>query len=85
MLLMRSIVLSKSKAWKTVDQKALNAWFDAYLDWLLTSESGKQEQAAKNNHGSHYDVSGRIRQGPAPYNLEVPPYAFIGDTKIKIG
>ena len=36
-------------------------------------------------HGSHYDVSGRIRQGPAPYNLEVPPYAFIGDTKIKIG
>ena len=49
-------LLVKSKAWKSVDQKALNAWFDAYLDWLLTSESGKQEQAAKNNHGSHYDV-----------------------------
>lgn len=36
-------------------------------------------------HGSHYDVSGRIRKGPAPRNLEIPPYAFISDTKIKIG
>jgi ubiquinol-cytochrome c reductase iron-sulfur subunit len=27
-------------------------------------------------HGSHYDVSGRIRKGPAPKNLEVPPYKF---------
>merc|ERR1719443_2169923 len=30
-------------------------------------------------HGSHYDSSGRIRQGPAPLNLEVPPYEFQGD------
>ncbi|MCF8462623.1 MAG: ubiquinol-cytochrome c reductase iron-sulfur subunit [Rickettsiaceae bacterium] len=36
-------------------------------------------------HGSQYDASGRIRQGPAPKNLEVPPYSFISDTKIKIG
>ena len=36
-------------------------------------------------HGSHYDTSGRIRQGPAPTNLPVPPYAFVSDTKIKIG
>jgi ubiquinol-cytochrome c reductase iron-sulfur subunit len=36
-------------------------------------------------HGSHYDTSGRIRKGPAPRNLEVPPYAFVSDTKIKIG
>lgn len=36
-------------------------------------------------HGSHYDTSGRVRKGPAPKNLAVPPYAFIGDTKIKIG
>jgi ubiquinol-cytochrome c reductase iron-sulfur subunit len=36
-------------------------------------------------HGSHYDTSGRIRLGPAPTNLAVPPYAFEGDTKIKIG
>jgi ubiquinol-cytochrome c reductase iron-sulfur subunit len=36
-------------------------------------------------HGSHYDTSGRIRKGPAPRNLEVPPYVFVSNTKIKIG
>ena len=37
-------------------------------------------------HGSHYDISGRIRKGPAPLNLEIPPYEFIeDDTKIIIG
>lgn len=36
-------------------------------------------------HGSQYDTSGRIRRGPAPANLAVPPYAFLTDTKIKIG
>ncbi len=36
-------------------------------------------------HGSHYDSSGRIRKGPAPRNLEIPPYEFLSDTKIKIG
>ena len=36
-------------------------------------------------HGSHYDTSGRIRKGPAPKNLEVPEYAFLSDTKVKIG
>ncbi len=36
-------------------------------------------------HGSHYDSSGRIRKGPAPTNLEVPPYRFIEDDKIVIG
>ena len=36
-------------------------------------------------HGSHYDTSGRIRKGPAPDNLPVPPYRFISDTKIIIG
>ena len=36
-------------------------------------------------HGSHYDSSGRIRKGPAPFNLAVPPYAFTDDTTIVIG
>jgi ubiquinol-cytochrome c reductase iron-sulfur subunit len=36
-------------------------------------------------HGSHYDTAGRIRLGPAPRNLEVPPYEFLSDTQIKIG
>lgn len=36
-------------------------------------------------HGSHYDTSGRIRKGPAPKNLPVPEYAFLNDTRIRIG
>jgi len=36
-------------------------------------------------HGSQYDTAGRIRKGPAPQNLPVPPYSFITDTKIKVG
>ena len=36
-------------------------------------------------HGSHYDTSGRIRKGPAPKNLDVPPYTFLNDTTVKIG
>ena len=36
-------------------------------------------------HGSPYDTSGRIRKGPAPLNLEVPPYDFVSEDIIKIG
>jgi ubiquinol-cytochrome c reductase iron-sulfur subunit len=36
-------------------------------------------------HGSHYDTAGRIRKGPAPENLAIPPLSFISDTVIKIG
>jgi ubiquinol-cytochrome c reductase iron-sulfur subunit len=36
-------------------------------------------------HGSQYDTSGRIRRGPAPANLPLPPYEFVSDTKIRIG
>ncbi len=36
-------------------------------------------------HGSQYDTSGRIRKGPAPLNLAVPPYEFTSATAIKIG
>ncbi|MAZ04307.1 MAG: ubiquinol-cytochrome c reductase iron-sulfur subunit [Sneathiella sp.] len=36
-------------------------------------------------HGSHYDTSGRIRKGPAPANLVIPPYEFLDDNNIKIG
>jgi ubiquinol-cytochrome c reductase iron-sulfur subunit len=36
-------------------------------------------------HGSQYDTAGRIRKGPAPRNLEIPPYQFVSDSKIKIG
>ena len=36
-------------------------------------------------HGSHYDISGRIRKGPAPTNMEVPKYEFVNANTIKIG
>lgn len=36
-------------------------------------------------HGSHYDTAGRIRKGPAPKNLVVPPYEFMSDTLVQIG
>ena len=36
-------------------------------------------------HGSHYDTSGRIRKGPAPLNLEIPPYQFVSENRIRIG
>ncbi|KAK5987969.1 Complex III subunit 5 [Cladobotryum mycophilum] len=36
-------------------------------------------------HGSHYDISGRIRKGPAPLNLEIPAYDFPEDDKLIIG
>ena len=36
-------------------------------------------------HGSQYDTAGRIRKGPAPQNLAVPPYTFLSPTRIKIG
>jgi len=36
-------------------------------------------------HGSQYDTAGRVRVGPAPENLIIPPYSFVSDKKIKIG
>ncbi len=36
-------------------------------------------------HGSQYDTAGRIRKGPAPQNLAVPPYAYLSPTRVKVG
>jgi ubiquinol-cytochrome c reductase iron-sulfur subunit len=36
-------------------------------------------------HGSQYDDSGRVVRGPAPKNLEVPPYHFVSANKLVIG
>jgi ubiquinol-cytochrome c reductase iron-sulfur subunit len=36
-------------------------------------------------HGSHYDISARIRKGPAPLNMEIPPYKFLTEDKLLIG
>jgi len=55
------------------------------LGQKVTDKKGDYEGWFCPCHGSHYDSSGRIRKGPAPTNLPVPPYEFIADTLIKIG
>jgi len=49
-------MLERSSSWKRDDRRATREWMGAYLDWLLTSPNGRDEQAAKNNHGSWYDA-----------------------------
>ena len=49
-------LLSGSAAWSATDQQALDRWAEQFLDWLLTSKPGKDEAAAKNNHGTWFDV-----------------------------
>ncbi len=56
-----------------------------HLGCIPTGKEGDYEGWFCPCHGSTYDVSGRIRSGPAPTNLEVPKYTFIDDKKIKIG
>ena len=55
------------------------------LGQKLTDSKGEYNGWYCPCHGSHYDTSGRIRKGPAPDNLAVPPYKFLDDTTILIG
>ncbi|MFT6558568.1 ubiquinol-cytochrome c reductase iron-sulfur subunit [Sneathiella sp.] len=56
-----------------------------HLGCVPLKESGDFEGWFCPCHGSHYDTSGRIRKGPAPTNLAVPPYEFLDDNTVKIG
>ncbi|HET6996321.1 MAG TPA: alginate lyase family protein, partial [Chitinophagaceae bacterium] len=47
-------LLNGSKSWTGADHKALQQWYAQYLNWLLTSKNGRDEHAAKNNHGTWY-------------------------------
>jgi len=49
-------LLRRSASWSDDDQRGMVGWFDAYLNWLLTSKNGKDEAAAANNHGTWYDA-----------------------------
>lgn len=49
-------LLHGSKHWSAADRQALLAWAVAYFEWLTTSQNGLDERAAKNNHGTWYDV-----------------------------
>lgn len=49
-------LLAGSKSWTAADQKGLEAWFSKFLQWMQESRNGREENAAKNNHGTFYDV-----------------------------
>ena len=49
-------LLAGSKAWTAADQKGMEQWFASFLQWMLESKNGRDEAAAKNNHGTFYDV-----------------------------
>lgn len=49
-------LLKASKSFSVGDQEAIKSWFTTYLDWMLTSAVAAEEQNAKNNHGTAFDV-----------------------------
>ncbi len=56
-----------------------------HLGCVPVGESGEFDGWFCPCHGSQFDTAGRIRRGPAPTNLVVPPYEFLTDTTIQIG
>jgi len=49
-------LLARSKSWTAADQRGLESWFARFLQWMQESRNGREENAAKNNHGTFYDV-----------------------------
>ncbi len=49
-------LIGSSGAWTADDQAGLIQWFGAFLDWMLSSKYGKDEQRTRNNHATWYDV-----------------------------
>ncbi len=47
-------LLEELGAVRDADRKVLVEWFEDYLDWLTTSELGREERRADNNHGTWY-------------------------------
>src|SRR5258708_5527273 len=49
-------LLAGSKSWTKDDQRGLEDWYAKFLQWMQESKNGRDEAAAKNNHGTYYDV-----------------------------
>lgn len=49
-------LLAGSQSWTATDQKGMEKWFEQFLAWFQESANGRAEAAAKNNHGTYYDV-----------------------------
>ena len=49
-------IIENSTSWNSSDKQGIRDWFSRYLEWLLTSESGKSESMKINNHGTYYHV-----------------------------
>jgi hypothetical protein len=65
-------LLAGSKAWSDADQEGMKLWISQFLHWMRTSDKGKDENAARNNHGTWYD-------------LQVTDYAlFLGDKQLAV-
>ena len=79
-----------AKRVKSFDKKAQEQWIVVlgnctHLGCVPIKNSGEFNGWYCPCHGSHYDNSGRIRKGPAPLNLPVPPFEFLAADKIRIG
>jgi hypothetical protein len=49
-------LLSNTKSFTPADHAAITAWYNQYLNWMLTSKNGMDEHKALNNHGIWYDM-----------------------------
>jgi hypothetical protein len=49
-------LLAGCKAWTDADQRGVEQWFSRFLQWMTESKNGRDEAAAKNNHGTYYDL-----------------------------
>jgi ubiquinol-cytochrome c reductase iron-sulfur subunit len=95
----KEIDSARSVDWKTLPdpasdesriKKGHDQWLVVYgncthLGCIPLGHQGQYEGWFCPCHGSVFDTAGRIRSGPAPTNLPLPPYEFVSDSKIRIG
>ena len=68
------------------DLTQLNDLYNHYVrETPITFDIEPITPAQRQEWFTHYDTAGRIRKGPAPKNLEVPPYQFLDDQRVRFG